>query len=144
LVGAEGFWTSPGAGAYTLMGSFFTWFVDIYGIDAALAAYPSGDFEGACGEPIDALVSKWERFIDAVPLHEDVLPIARYYFDTPTIFDRVCARYTGALLIGAGDHAAERRLAEAEACLREVAALQPDNPGAITALASIVEARGRY
>jgi len=128
LIGARGFWGTTGPAAYTLMGSFIAWLVDTRGRDGVLAAYADADFEGVYGEDVDTLVSGWERFVDAIVLHPDVLPLAAYYFERPTLFDQRCARFVGALRAEAADALTAHRVDLARACFVKILAVQPDSP----------------
>lgn len=102
LVGASGFWSQASGRAYTLMGSFVRFLVDRYGIERFRRAYPFGDLEGAYGKRAAALVSEWEGFVDALPVDERAMDLARYRYSRPSIFGKVCARTI----------AEERRLAQ--------------------------------
>lgn len=92
LVGAGGFWTQSSGRAYTLMGSFVRFLVATYGIEKFKIAYRGGDFQKAYGKSADVLVGEWEVFIDEITVDEDLLELARYYYERPSIFGKVCAR----------------------------------------------------
>lgn len=112
LLGAAGFWTQSSSRAYTLMGSFIAFLVDRDGIETFKLAYPNGDFEGAYGRPVDALVADWEVFLDAIALSEADMARARFQYDRPSIFEKVCARTVAELRRQAEE---QGRLGEAEA-----------------------------
>ncbi|CAN0217996.1 unnamed protein product [Laminaria digitata] len=97
LVGAGGFWTQSSGRAYTLMGSFVKFLVDTYGIEPFKKAYRDGDFEAAYHKSASALVSEWEVYVDAIEVSEDQMELARYYYERPSIFGKVCARTIGEL-----------------------------------------------
>ncbi|MEZ4459841.1 MAG: hypothetical protein R3E66_08955 [bacterium] len=112
MLGASGFWTQSSSRAYTLMGSFIRYLVDTHGIDKLKQAYPNGDFEGAYGEPVDALVAQWETFVDGIDLSDRDMARARFQYDRPSIFEKICARTVAELRRQAEDHA---RLGERDA-----------------------------
>lgn len=91
ILGGAGFWTSAPGRAYTVAGSFVRWLLHTRGPAPLRAAYAHSDFEAAYGEPLDTLVSAWERWIDALPLSPTERAVAQDHFRTPSIFARVCA-----------------------------------------------------
>ncbi|MBA2662131.1 MAG: hypothetical protein H0U74_07520 [Bradymonadaceae bacterium] len=92
LVGATGFWTQASGRAYVLMGSFVRFLIDTYGIAVFKQAYAKGDFQRAYGKSTDTLVSEWEAYLDQMTISDDQIEMARYLFDRPSIFAKVCAR----------------------------------------------------
>jgi tetratricopeptide (TPR) repeat protein len=92
IVGATGFWTQSSGRAYTLTGSFIRYLVERYGIRRLKEAYPNGDFQGAYGMSVDALVGQWETFLDERDLDDETLEVAEYTYRRPSIFEKVCAR----------------------------------------------------
>lgn len=107
IVDASGFWTQSSGRAYTLVGSFVRFLIDTYGVEKFKAAYPTGDFAAAYGKPASELVAEWEAFVDDIELSEHEMELARFLFDRPTIFDKVCAREIGELERQAGLAASE-------------------------------------
>ncbi len=92
-----GFWSISSAQAYTVAGSFVRYLVDQYGIEKFAELYDRSDFQRAYGRSLDALVSEWEAFIDALPLPKGDLLIAEHRFKRPGIFQKVCAHKTANL-----------------------------------------------
>ena len=92
LFRAWGFWTQPSAKAYTLMASFVHWLIETRGIEAFKLVYPKGDFEGAYGRPVTALIDEWARAVDAIPLDDATVARAQARYDKKSIFEKVCAR----------------------------------------------------
>ncbi|TXD38534.1 tetratricopeptide repeat protein [Lujinxingia vulgaris] len=126
LLGASGFWTQASGRAYTLMGSFVRYLIDTYGIERFKEAYGKGDFEGAYGKEVGALVAEWEHFIDAIELNEDQREVARYIYDRPSIFAKVCARTMAEWRRQASEASREGQPAEAILLLRRVLDAQPE------------------
>ena len=104
IFGASGFWTQASGAAYTSMGSFVRYLVDYWGMESFQVAYGRGDFEGAYGRAVEELIQEWEEYLDGLVLTERQEEVARFRYDRPSIFGRVCARAL----------AEERRLARNE------------------------------
>lgn len=92
LFDPDGFWSQPGGRAYTLMGSFVRWLVDTHGIEPFKEVYRSGHWEEVYGKSTDALISEWERWVDAQPVDVDDRERVRHKHRRGSIFDRTCAR----------------------------------------------------
>ncbi|RAL21642.1 hypothetical protein DL240_12355 [Lujinxingia litoralis] len=140
LLGASGFWTQASGRAYTLMGSFVRYLIDTYGIEAFKEAYSHGDFSGAYGKSVVELVSEWEHFIDAIELDARQREVARYLYDRPSIFGKVCARTMAEWRRLATLAAREGLPAEALVHLDRVLAA---SPGLVTAVAEYARALGQ-
>ncbi|RDV38871.1 hypothetical protein DV096_08745 [Bradymonadaceae bacterium TMQ3] len=126
LLGASGFWTQASGRAYTLMGSFVRYLIDTYGIARFKEVYGDGDFEGAYGKGVEVLVGEWERFVDALELSEAQREVARYLYDRPSIFAKVCARTMAEWRRQAADASRDGQPAEAILLLQRVLDAQPD------------------
>lgn len=125
LVRADGFYTTAGSTAYTLMGSFCRFLMDQHGVDKLLEVYAEGDFEGVYGVSVDELVGQWEEFLDAMALSDEELAMAEFYFDRKSIFEKRCARSIAALRVEGGDRQAERRFEQAIGCFEQAVAHSP-------------------
>jgi hypothetical protein len=90
LLGPSGFYGQGSETAYTLTGSFVRWVLDLYGRDKLPGIYRDGDFEGALGLPLDALVRSWEHFVDGLEVPEDAAGLATGRFNVPAIQHRPC------------------------------------------------------
>ncbi|MFU8802369.1 MAG: tetratricopeptide repeat protein [Bradymonadaceae bacterium] len=118
LLGATGFWTQASGRAYTLMGSFVRYLIDTYGIENFKVAYGRGDFQRAYGKSSDALVGEWEDFLETIELTGRQQEVARYLYDRPSIFGKVCARTLAelqrqsTLAAASGDLVGARRIYE--------------------------------
>ncbi|TXD31672.1 tetratricopeptide repeat protein [Lujinxingia vulgaris] len=126
LLGASGFWTQASGRAYTLMGSFVRYLIDTYGIERFKEVYGEGHFEEVYGNDVGALVGEWERFVDALDLSEDQREVARYLYDRPSIFVRVCARTMAEWRRQANEASRDGQPAEAIVLLRRVLDAQPE------------------
>jgi tetratricopeptide (TPR) repeat protein len=127
LVSASGFWTQASGRAYTLMGSFVRYLVDTYGIEAFKKAYGRGQFLGAYGKTPDALVTEWEAFLDAIELTDRQVEVARYLYDRPSIFGKVCARTIAELWRQSQVAASSGDLATARALYERILSHDPTN-----------------
>ncbi|MBF5044924.1 hypothetical protein FGE12_21160 [Aggregicoccus sp. 17bor-14] len=138
ILGPKGFYQAAPARAYTLVGSFLRHLADTYGAEKLRALYAHGDLEGTYGRSTDALVTEWEKMLDALPLDEAAVARALLRFRTPSLFARSCAREVARLSSEAAEFLAsdpEQALARYERC----SALQPDEPGFELGAASALE-----
>jgi len=103
-----GFWTQPSGKAYTLMGSFVRWLVEVEGIERFRRVYGTGDYAGVYGRDAVTLVGEWETWADALPVTDAQLELARYRYRRSSIFGRTCAR-TVADFKRRASHARSRR-----------------------------------
>ena len=90
LLGPGGFLGQGSDTAYTLSGSFISWIIDRFGVAKLQHIYRDGDFEGATGQPLDALVVDWEAFLDGLQMPDDAAGLATGRFNTPAIHRRPC------------------------------------------------------
>ncbi len=90
----DGFLATHAGQAYTLSGSFLRWLLDTHGVARFQAMYAGGDIAAAYDAELPGLVAQWEAFLadrTRVPLTEADLGLARFHFDAPSKFHRVCA-----------------------------------------------------
>jgi len=93
ILSAGGFWSKHNRTVYTLMGSFCRWLIDTYGMPKFEKAYAYGEFEEVYEQPIETLVADWQAYLKTeVRLEDSDVELARFYFDRPSIFGKVCAR----------------------------------------------------
>ena len=93
ILKAEGFLGTHSGKAYTLAGSFLRFLLETRGLDRFRALYADGDLESTYDEGQEALIAEWERFVDdreKVPLTADDEALARFQFDQPGRFHRIC------------------------------------------------------
>ncbi|RME22992.1 MAG: hypothetical protein D6798_14455, partial [Deltaproteobacteria bacterium] len=142
IFGPAGFWTQPGPRAYTLVGSFVRWLMDTYGVDRFEQVYGRGDWQGVYGRSVDQLIGEWERFVDALPLPDSRLALARERYRRGSIFQKVCAR-TLAELERRAERAEARGDFETALALREeILSLQPRRIRHALALARLRQRMG--
>ncbi|RYZ39657.1 MAG: hypothetical protein EOO71_19225 [Myxococcaceae bacterium] len=127
LMGPKGFYQSAPARAYTVAGSFLRYLADTYGADKLRAVYAHADFDAAYGQPLDALVTEWERTLDALPLDASTLARAFARFRAGSLFSRACAREVARLSDSARDALASDPQ-DALTRYQRAAALQPEEP----------------
>jgi len=127
LVGASGFWSQSSSRAYTVTGSFIKYLVDTRGIEALKQAYGHGEFERVYGVPLHDLALEWETFLDALELDESLMEVARFIYDRPSIFQKVCARVLADLRHEANEWAGQGQTEKAAATLRKVLSYDPNN-----------------
>jgi tetratricopeptide (TPR) repeat protein len=126
IVAASGFWAQSSGKAYTLVGSFVRFLVDTYGMERFKKAYPRGDFEGAYGKPAGALIDEWKAFLaDREPSGRE-MALARFYYDRPSIFEKVCARRLAELRRQARDAASSGNVGEARSLYGQIIAFAPE------------------
>lgn len=129
IMRATRFWRQPSANVYTLTGSFVRWLIDEHegGAEAFRRAYGRGDFEGVYGVPRAALVRDWERWLDERPLDAALLDAARFRFDRPALFGRVCGRAVATRVARAEDAVAAGQDHRAWVLLQAVRRDDPDD-----------------
>jgi len=127
---AWGFWTQPGARAYTACGSFVRWLVDTRGMTRFKALWRRGDFTRAYGVPLADLTREWRREIRRVPPTPMQLRRAARLFASGSIFAARCAHEVAGLERAAAARGAAGDAAAAESLWAEVAALDPGDAGA--------------
>lgn len=127
LVGPEGFYQSAPSRAYTLVGSFLRYLGDTYGAQRLRTLYAHGDFQAAYGQPLEALATQWEQWLDAQPLDEAAASRAFVRFRTGSLFARTCAREVARLQEEAGGMLAADP-EQALALYQRAAHLQPGEP----------------
>ncbi len=127
LLGPAGFWGRYSRRAYTLTGSFARWLIDTRGPAAFLQAYPRGDFATAYGVPLPELVAQWRAFLDDLPISDELLPLAEFRYDRPSLFGRLCARSIATRFEEGASYVISRRFDEAERCFDSILADDPNN-----------------
>ena len=137
-----GFWSQPGGKAYTLMGSFVRWLIDTRGLAPFKAVYAEGDWEGVYGADVDALVTEWEAFVDAIPVNPAQREEARFKHRAPSIFQKTCARTVAELQRQAGAAANQGDPVRALALKREVRRLKGNDGDEGLQIAELLVATG--
>jgi len=137
-----GFWSQPSGKAYTLMGSFVRWLIEVEGIESYKRVYGGADWSVVYGRSATALVTEWESWVDGLELRDAELEYARHRYRRRSIFQKVCARTLAEL-----DRKAERaeaRLAfdEARRLREEILSHQPGRPDHALALARLHDLEG--
>ncbi len=146
LMSPLGFYAAPPSRAYTTAGSFLRFVREQHGQAALRALSRDGDFARATGQPLDALATAYEAFLEGVTLEPSAENQAFARFNRGSVFERPCAREVARL---AGD-AARAGPDEALALLGRCRALQPQEPAhalaevqALRRLGRLDEARAR-
>ena len=105
--------------------------LDSEGIDRFRALYASGDLEEAYGRPVEELIAAWGTFVDdraKVPLTADDESMARFQFDQPSRFHRICALERARWEEQAARAAAKGKKDEAVSLLRKALAFDSKDP----------------
>lgn len=138
LMGAEGFWTAPAGQAYVTAGSFIRFLTERYGQAPLCDLYRNADFTVAYGAGAEALIARWEAFLDDPELHpldEEGLRLVEDVFDRPSVFQKVCALEVAAVENEAWTATRQRRFDDAVALRERVVGFDPGNPAKRIALA---------
>jgi hypothetical protein len=143
LLGPFGFWARPSGRAYTLTGSFCRWLIAEHGPAAFRQMYAHGDFETAYGRPLSALVADWHTYLDAIPLTDAMLEVARFRFDRPSIFGKQCARSIGDRFAEANRFLQQRAWEDAHRCYERILSWDPTNLGNRLQIAERYASAGR-
>jgi hypothetical protein len=125
---AWGFWTQPGARAYTACGSFVRWLVDTRGMERFRVLWRRGDFDRAYGEPLSALVAAWRGEIARIQPTALELRRAARLFGGGSIFQEVCAHEVAALERDAATRSAAGDAAGADSVWARVLEIDPGKP----------------
>lgn len=126
LMGTAGFFAAAPSRAYTYAGAFIRFLEEREGRDAVLRLYRHGTLT-ALGDPA-ALVSAFERWLDAVAVDDDERAAAHRRYKRPSVFRRTCAREVGAVTSQASTLLREGRPEEALAAWEEACRMEPDDP----------------
>jgi tetratricopeptide (TPR) repeat protein len=137
LLGPAGFWSAAPARAYTAAGSFLLWLQETQGTERLRRLLAHADFAGTYGRSLDALVTDWERMLDALPLNESAVNRAFARFRSPSLFRRPCVREVAALS-GEARALTSTNPVRALELLGRCARLQPGEPDFLLGAASLL------
>jgi len=124
---AWGFWSLPGARAYTACGSFVRYLVDTYGMERFRRLWRRGDFEVAYGKPLDRLADEWRAVLRRTPPSAAQLRRADRLFRAPAIFSVPCAHDVAQIESEAARAAAGGDAARAESLYARLTAMDAGN-----------------
>jgi hypothetical protein len=130
-----GFWTQPGARAYTACGSFVRWLVDTHGIQRFDVLWRRGNFATAYGKPLKALIADWKSMLAATPISAAELRRAERLFRPPAVFAQPCAHEAALLEERAAAAAVSQDAAAARQLYTRWVAVDPEDPDARLGLA---------
>jgi tetratricopeptide (TPR) repeat protein len=145
IMGPDGYLNAYGGSAYTAAGSFVRWLMDERGLDRVLQLYGDGDFEVAFGKPMSVLVTEWTTFLRdrrRVPLAEEDLDRARFYFDRKGVLQRVCPLTIAGLERAAGEALAAGDAKRAVVLRQQILDYMPKDPGKKARLAGALLVAG--
>jgi hypothetical protein len=140
---AFGFWTQPGARAYTACGSFVRFLVDTYGMERFRRLWRRGDFAAAYDKPLATLLSEWRQSLAAIPLGGREMRRAERLFRPASVFAQPCAHELAQLEERAALALAGGDAASAESLSARLVAIDP-NPEHEFDLARARLRRGTY
>lgn len=126
-LGAIGFWTQPGARAYTAAGSFVRFLVDTYGMPRFFELWPRGDFERAYGKPLPELLREWRTLLARTAPTLLELRRAERLFRRPGVFGQACAHEVARLESEVAAALARREFARAESLLVRLRDIDPED-----------------
>jgi tetratricopeptide (TPR) repeat protein len=141
-LGLAGFYEQSGARAYTTAGAFLRWLGDTRGPDTLKALYRDGDFARVYGEDLSALATRWEAFLDTVPLEPDAVNQAFARFRRGSLFQRPCAREVARLSTTVSTLSSDD-VPAALGVLERCQTLQPEEPAHVLVRASLLRRLGR-
>jgi hypothetical protein len=136
----EGFYLSAPDRAYTAAGSFIRWLRETYGAPKLQVLLAHGDFQGAYGRPLPALLTEWEQMLDGLQLDERSVNRAFSRFREGSVFTRQCAREVASL---SAEARADSNPLHALRLVRRCPTLQPDEPAFALSEASLLQRLGR-
>jgi len=144
LLGAFGFWTQPGARAYTAAGSFVHHLVTAYGMEPFRVLWSTRKFERAYGRSLDDLVREWKR-VQLAPVRLTPLQLLRAerLYRPPAIFALPCAREQARLQTELAGARQSEQFARAESLYAGILRLEPDSPSHQLGLARLYLEAGK-
>ncbi len=137
-----GFLAQNSSMAYTVAGSFVRWAFATGKGDAVRAWYGGAPFAQAFGMSFEAAEDAWRASLDAVPLPDEALKVAKGRFDRPAIWGRRCPHVVERLREEAETCREEGDLAAADDKLRTLLELDAVDPSARIQRARLSGARG--
>lgn len=137
-----GFLAQNSSMAYTVAGSFVRWAYATGKGDAVRAWYAGAPFAQAFGVPFEAAEDAWRASLDAVPLPDEALKVAKGRFDRPAIWGRRCPHVVERLRDEAEVCREDGDLASADDKLRVLLTLDEVDPAARMERARLAGARG--
>jgi tetratricopeptide (TPR) repeat protein len=132
ILGATGFLSTHAGQAYTVAGSFLRYLLDTHGVERFRQVYESGDVEGTYGTSVQELEGRWHTFLadrTQVPLRDEDKRLARFRYDSPSLFGRVCALETARWANQANEATKAQEYCQALGLRRKIVGVDPDNPG---------------
>ena len=142
LMEPTGFWSHAGGKAYTLAGSFVRWLMETRGARTVTHLYEGATFEDATGESLETLEAEWNAALDARPLSEEVIELAAFIFDRPSVFRKRCPYAVARCNSTAMDLLTRQGPDDALPLIRRAVAYDPDRLSGIRFLARLLAATG--
>jgi len=143
-LGVFGFWTSPGARAYTAAGSFVRWLIETYGMDRFRVVWPRGDFDLAYEKPLAALLDEWRAMLRGVAVGPAAHARAARLFRSRSIFQEPCAHERARVAAAADQALANGDWARAESLSMRSRELAPEDSEVGLDLARVRLRRGDF
>jgi len=141
-LGTFGFWTQPGARAYTAAGSFVRWLIETYGMDRFRIVWPRGDFERAYAKPLATLLAEWRTLLRGVAVSPVEHARAARLFRARSIFQVPCAHERARVDAAADQALARGDWARAESLYVRSSELAPEDSEVRLDLARVRLRRG--
>jgi tetratricopeptide (TPR) repeat protein len=122
-----GFWSDSGARSYTLAGSFVLFLLTNYGHDRLREAYAAGAIDDVYPKTLSALIADWEKFLDALPLDDRIVEVAKVRFAQPSIFARPCAHEISGIRKEVVDALSAKQFDRARSAATQLLSYLPDD-----------------
>ncbi|HZL86119.1 MAG TPA: tetratricopeptide repeat protein [Candidatus Krumholzibacteria bacterium] len=136
ILGAFGFWTQPGARAYTAAGSFVHFLVTTHGMDDFRRLWSSRDFERTYGANLRDLVQQWRQArLDPVRLTPLQMRRAERLYRPPAVFAIPCAHEQARINAAIQTAQQAQQFTVAESLYTQLLELDPGDPGLVVSLA---------
>jgi tetratricopeptide (TPR) repeat protein len=127
----------PASRAYTVAGAFVDWLKEAHGVEVVKRWYGGETLPALTGgKSLQALEREFHAALDAAPVPEKALNVARARFDRPSVFGRRCPRVVDRLRQRAHHFLGQRDIDQARARFRDVLDLDPSNLDARFGLAT--------
>ncbi len=144
ILGAFGFWTQPGARAYTVAGSFVHYLVTTRGMEDFRRLWSSRDFERTYSASLTTLVHEWRQArLDPVRLSPLQLRRAERLYRPPAVFSIPCAHEQARLTTAIQIAQQRQQFAAAESLYTLLLELDPGDPSLVLGLSRMRLLAGR-
>ena len=129
-----GFWYSPGAKSYTIMGSFCRYLIDTFGINKFKEFYQTGNTD-SYGKSLEELVASWKKFLKGIEINKKEKELSDRRFTDKGLFGDYCPREVEIYKIKGINAYRENKMGLASSYFGEALEIDENNTELLTYLA---------